>query len=128
MKFANTSDAPDTTARSITFKVTDNEGTDSTVLTESVAVNAVNDTPVVTLDAAGGNANNTGTFTESDGPDANNNQVAFTNGTTNLVDPDSDITDVKISIASNTVTNDDQLLIAGQTFNLGTENSGTEIQ
>ena len=38
MKFANTSEAPDATARLIEFKVTDNEGQASTVLTESVAV------------------------------------------------------------------------------------------
>ena len=95
LQYNNTSDTP-TNDATITFgvSVTDDSGssaTDGTAATSAVAnftvtLDETNDTPVVTLDAAGGNANNTGTFTESDGPDANNNQVAFTNGTTNLVD------------------------------------------
>ena len=67
VKFANTSEAPDETARSIEFKVTDNEGTASTVLTESVAVSAVNDTPVVDLNGATAGGNKADTFTEVDG-------------------------------------------------------------
>ena len=69
VKFANTSEAPDATARSIEFKVTDNEGQASTVLTESVAVSAVNDTPVVDLNGAATGGNKADTFTEVDGND-----------------------------------------------------------
>ena len=95
VKFANTSDTPDATARSITFKVTDNEGQASTVLTEMPLMTHRLSRLVLQVEMQIIQA-----FTESDGPDANNNH-AFTNGTTNLVDLDSDITDVKISIASN---------------------------
>ena len=41
----------------------------------------MNDKPVVTLDTTGGAAANAATFVESDGVDANNNQVSFVKGT-----------------------------------------------
>ena len=80
VKFANTSEAPDATARSIEFKVTDNEGQASTVLTESVAVSAVNDTPVVDLNGAATGGNKADTFTEVDGND-DGTAAVYLNGT-----------------------------------------------
>ena len=45
VKFNNTSDTPNTTARSITFKATDASATSTTFLTETVNVTATNDVP-----------------------------------------------------------------------------------
>ena len=119
VKFANTSDTPDATARSIEFKVTDNDGQASTVLTESVAVSAVNDTPVVDLNGAATGGNKADTFTEVDGADTGAAAV-YLNGTgtgsltaaTNLTDLDnSTLASMTVSTAASSIKTGDVLVL-----------------
>ena len=115
VKFANTSDTPDATARSITFKVTDNDGTDSTVLTESVAVNVINDKPIVDMNGAATGLNNAVSFTEVDGADDASAKVALVASGTNLTDVDSaNLSKLEITIpttGTGGVKTGDQLII-----------------
>jgi len=96
VRFNNTSDAPDTTARTIAFKATDKGGaTSTTFLTETVNVVATNDVPVLTGTLS------TKTFTEVNGADTAAN-AAVINSTVNLSDSDgsSQINSATVSITN----------------------------
>ena len=66
VKYDNSSNTPDTTARSIQFKA--NDGTlDSAVATVTLSVTPHNDAPTVDLNGAGGGIDNTAAFAEDAG-------------------------------------------------------------
>src|SRR5207248_1067117 len=72
VKFNNTSDTPNTTARSITFTATDPSSATSTAATITLSVVATNDTPTISVVQGG-----TTTYTEINGPDTTANDVTL---------------------------------------------------
>ena len=99
----------------VTVKATDGDGAFAED-TFNITVTNVNDQPVVTLDTTGsGAAANAATFVESEGVDANDNQVSFVKGTGASIE-DVDTGDLlgtlKVDFAHNLAASD-QLIIAG---------------
>jgi Ca2+-binding RTX toxin-like protein len=92
--FANTSDNPDTTLRSITVVVTDGAANSNTA-TATINVTAVADAPALDLDASGAGTGYAGTFTEDGGG------VAIADADVTITDVDS----ANITGATITLTN-----------------------
>ena len=66
VKYSNTSNAPDTTARTVNYQVNDSKGTPSNVLTTTLAITAVNDAPTGTDKAFTVTQSTNYTFTAAD--------------------------------------------------------------
>ena len=88
MTFANTTDTPDNTARTIEFKVSDGNST-SVVVTESVSVTATNDIPSFTF------TDGTPAFTEDQGAHTSGNATVI-NGSFTAGDLDGSIASARL--------------------------------
>lgn len=107
--YANTSDAPTTTTRTVSFQVADDGATPSDVVTRQIAVSAVNDAPVNTVPGAQTTpANTPRTFSTGNG-----NLIA-------VADPDAGGANVQTTLAVNSGT-----LSLGGTGGLSVTGNGT---
>jgi hypothetical protein len=114
VKFNNTSDAPNTTARTITFTATDGSATSSTFLTETVNVVAVKDPPTLSVST-------------STAPYANNRgaQAVFSNAAISAVDAGQTITGLKFTVTNLDDSVNEKITVDGTEFSLTDATNGT---
>ncbi|MBD2680828.1 MULTISPECIES: DUF4347 domain-containing protein [Nostoc] len=106
ISYANISDNPVTTPRSISFVLTDGDGGTSATVFKTINITAVNDSPIITLPSANP------IYTE-------NAPAIFIDPNATVVDPDSQDFDLgKLTVSfSNGGTADDRLIIQSSTTN-----------